>query len=116
MNPKRFEVTENHIKLLNRMRFNYNDYCEFGAPEVDPKRPYGNSDVYGDIGEILDIEPVEEGSYGDKQYSKSQRDSFLSIHKEMQTVLNILVRVATDGISPGWYIASAYGNDWKREA
>jgi hypothetical protein len=31
------------------------DDCEFGAPACDCKRPYGNSDVYGDMAEILGL-------------------------------------------------------------
>ena len=117
--PKRFEVTEQHMRLLPRLYFEYNDYCEFGAPEVDPKRPYGNSDVYGDLGEILEVEPSMVDDYDEAEYSDEQRAYMLRIHKEMQTVLNILKSVAVDGICPGWYVTTgpfaAYGNDWKRE-
>jgi len=42
----RFELTEQHLKLIRRMTVRYNDYCEFGAPEIDPKRPYGNSSAH----------------------------------------------------------------------
>lgn len=116
MDPVRFEVTENHLKLLERFWFDYNDWTEFGAPEVDPKRPYGNSDVYGDLGEILEIEPEVEDSWGDRYYSKSQKEELLAIHKEMTTVLNILTNVAREGVQPGWYVKETpYGNNWKRE-
>jgi hypothetical protein len=47
-----FTVTEDHLKLLRRAYIGWDD-CEFGAPGIDPKRPYGNSDVIGDIAEIL---------------------------------------------------------------
>lgn len=114
--PKRFEVTEQHLALLPHLWFNYNDYCEFGAPEVDPKRPYGNSDVYGDLAEILKLEPVSVNEYDESEFSDAQRADMLRVHKEMQTVLNILARVAIDGIATGWYATgTAYGNDWKRE-
>lgn len=112
----RFEVTQQHLDLLGRMYFNYNDDTEFGAPEVDPKRPYGNSDVYNDIGEILGVEPVVEDGWGDKEFSPLQKQEFDHIHQSMTTVLNILTSVAVDGIKPGWYAtANAYSNDWKRE-
>ena len=45
-------LTEEHIKLLRNMYVGWG-YCEFGAPEIDPKRPYGNSHVIGDIHTIL---------------------------------------------------------------
>ena len=49
---KLFELTEEHIKLLRQMCVSWDD-CEFGAPAIDCKRPYGNSDVYSDIAKIL---------------------------------------------------------------
>ena len=51
-----FEVTEEHIQLLRDMVVTWWN-CEFGAPAIDPKRPYGNSWVYGDIAETLKLEP-----------------------------------------------------------
>src|SRR6266568_5645220 len=40
-----FTVTEDHLKLL-RHAYLYWEYGEgYGAPAIDPKRPYGNSDV-----------------------------------------------------------------------
>jgi hypothetical protein len=111
MNNKKFWVTEDHLKLLPHLWFGYDDYTEFGAPAVDPKRPYGNSDVYGDIAEILGLEGKED-SWGDIQWTSAQKSSMLQIHKEMATILNILVR--NGGIERGYYEASAYGQDWKR--
>jgi len=34
MRERRFTVTEDHIKLIKAFYVNYNDYCEFGAPEI----------------------------------------------------------------------------------
>ena len=49
-----FTVTEQHIKLLKAATLRWDD-CEFGAPAIDCKRPYGNSDVCSDMAEILGI-------------------------------------------------------------
>jgi hypothetical protein len=46
------KITEDHVKLVSRLNLQWQN-CEYGAPEVDPKRPYGNSDVENDIREIL---------------------------------------------------------------
>ena len=51
---RRFTVTDEHLRLLRRAHVTWVD-AEFGAPEIDGKRPYGNSDVYSDIAEILGI-------------------------------------------------------------
>ena len=41
-----FHIRDEHIKLLNRVYINSNG-------EIDPKRPFGNSDITSDIYEIL---------------------------------------------------------------
>lgn len=49
------------------------DDCEYGAIGVDCKRPFGNSDVEGDILELLGAKP--EGDDGDsKCWSSGQRE------------------------------------------
>lgn len=113
-NPRKFVVTEDHMKLLKRIWFRYDAYTEFGAPEVDPKRPYGNSDVYYDIAEILGLE-VGKDEWGDVEYTPEQIDYMAKTHQEMTTVLQILAANAAEGVSPGVYQKSTpYGIDWKR--
>lgn len=46
------QPTADHMTLLRATYWNWND-CEFGAASMDPKRPYGNSDVDGDLAELL---------------------------------------------------------------
>ena len=94
---KSLKITEQHIKLLNRMYIGWED-CEFGAPAVDCKRPYGNSHVYGDIGEILEIKP---DSKYEGEYSEEQEQEFLDLHLEMQDILQILVQYPTEGLRIG---------------
>lgn len=104
-----FEVSENHLKLLDRTSIRYNDWTEFGAPEVDPKRPYGNSDVYGDIAEIIGLP----GEGEDGEYSGFQRDFMKRLHTEMEFVLQILV--STRSIEAGRYVReSRYGTKWRK--
>lgn len=50
----------------------FNDWCEYGSPSLDCKRPFGNSNVEGDILELLDAE--QEGDDGDGPcWSSKQR-------------------------------------------
>ncbi len=46
------EVLSEHLMLLRRAYVGWDD-CEFGAPAIDCKRPYGNSSVERDVAEIL---------------------------------------------------------------
>jgi hypothetical protein len=57
------------------------DDCEYGGIGLDPKRPFGNSDVDGDILEMIGAEP--EGDDGDSQcWSSDQRDYARSLYHE----------------------------------
>ena len=101
-------ITDEHLKLLQRMYIRWED-GEYGAPAVDCKRPYGNSDVAADIYEIL-------GWRCDDPDGPSYSDSAArTIHQEMQHVLQILVQHPTTGINVGrWRRTSSYGSEWER--
>jgi len=95
-----FTITANHLKLLHQFNIHWED-CEYGAPSVDCKRPYGNSSVEEDIAEIIGLEMLEDDD-GEKHFPKGGRDVCRKLHKEMQTVLQIIC--ATMQISEGNYI------------
>jgi hypothetical protein len=44
--------TIDHLTLLARSCWDWNG-DEFGSPSMDPKRPFGNSDVEDDMAELL---------------------------------------------------------------
>ena len=105
---REFRLTENHIKLLRRAYVGWQD-CEFGAPEINPKRPYGNSDVINDIAKILDItEPHNE----DGEFSSAVEQNLGQIHMETETALQIIL--FTGEFRPGLYRSEDYRRDWKR--
>lgn len=86
----RFTVTDEHLALLRRMFIDHNDYLELGAPSVNAKRPYGNSGIYGDLVEILDIQPEEIDEDGDPRLSETQQQRLDQVHHEMTIALQIL--------------------------
>lgn len=88
-----FTLTEDHIKLLQSFYVGWQD-CEYGAPEIDPKRPYGNSGVECDIHEILT---------GETEYelADKQRERYAALHRETQTALQIVL--VTGEMAPGLY-------------
>ena len=94
---KIFEVTEEHLKLLKHSHVMWRA-SEYGAPMIDPKRPYGNTSVESDIAEIL-----EWGKYDNERAEK--------IHRELETVLQIVL--VTQTFEPGLYnIRNEYTTDW----
>lgn len=84
-----FTITEEHLKLSQRMYVSWDD-CEFGAPAIDCKRPYGNSYVEGDMIEILDIEDPRKDEWAD--LPDDILDRINNLHREMQLVLQIWLR------------------------
>ena len=105
MEKQRFTVTEDHIKLLRRAYVSW-DGGEFGAPAIDCKRPYGNSSVYNDMAEILGITESGEDDFSEEQFAHMAQ-----LHKETQTVLQIIL--ATGEMRAGTYEANRYGHNWK---
>lgn len=108
MREERFVLTEDHLKLIRRM---YVGWCniESGAPEIDPKRPYGNSDVYFDMAKILGI-PFDRES--DTPFSAEVEKRFRLLHRSMETALQIVLRVGK--FEAGIYEAEWSGGLWVR--
>jgi hypothetical protein len=109
--PLTFELTADHVTLLRHAYTGWQD-CETGAPEVDPKRPYGNSYVPGDVAELLGWEPGDwedgERVLGDRQVERA-----LELHRETATALEVVLRAGS--FEPGTYVTTdRYSRDWHR--
>lgn len=102
-------VKESHLKLLKELNIGWDD-MEFGGPCVDPKRPFGNSDVYKDMAEILCLDMPDE----ETQPKKYERfcDNLLKGYQELQDCLQILCQHLT--ISTGKYECGEYSNIWTK--
>ena len=110
-NQNTFHVLPEHITLLRNMYLRWDD-CEFGAPAVDSKRPYGNSSVYPDIAQILGIKG-EDTSNGYEELTRGQEEYLWELHRGTETVLQIFL--STGVMQPGVYrMTSDYGKDWTR--
>lgn len=96
-----FTLTDEHLALLRAAYIHWED-CEFGAPAIDCKRPYGNSDVLGDIHEILS---------GGGDFTEEQADRYRLLHAQTQTALQILIQHAS--VRPGDYEAERYSANWR---
>ena len=103
-----FTITEEHLKLLKRNFVDWED-CETGAPAINCKRPYGNSDVANDVAEILEW-PVDYN----EELSEDVTDHALRLHAETQTVLQICL--STQSFLAGKYVRpdSWSATSWKR--
>lgn len=100
-----FTLTEQHIRLLSQFTVGWqND--EFGAPEIDPKRPYGNSDVISDIHQILTGKNEED-------IPDKTAQLYLQLHRELKDALQIILQ--TKQFTPGTYFRPAFGVKWKKQ-
>ena len=80
-----------------------------GAPAIDYKRPYGNSDVYNDIAKILEIKGIIVDENED--FSQEQINLMNELHKETEIALQIIL--TTGEFRPGEYIADEYLDNWR---
>ena len=109
-----FKITDEHITLVTNMDVSYNDYCEFGAPEINPKRPYGNSNVVQDMAELLD--------YTDKMYDEDVEETedyeyweryLCDLHRDCEMALQIILSLNT--FETGYYVNdNVYGYKWRK--
>ena len=104
---RRFELTADHIKLIRRMNVGWQN-CEAGAPEIDPKRPYGNSCMVGDVAEILGWEVDE-----DEGLTDAQRERAEAIHLQTEKALQVVLTAGT--FEPGVYVQDWPLNNWRRD-
>jgi hypothetical protein len=105
-----FTLTTDHLKLLRAAYVGW-EGSEFGAPAIDCKRPYGNSDVYGDLGRLLGIKPAYNPKEDDYEFSEKQLNHMRAIHKETQTALQVVL--ATGVFVAGVYEADDYDRNWR---
>lgn len=101
----KFVLTDKHIALAHNFYVGW-QYCEFGAPEINPKRPYGDSDVTANIHEILTGEQ-------DAELTENQEEAYEALHKEMMVALQIIL--CTKSFVPGTYVrdCSYMARSWK---
>lgn len=104
-----FEVLPQHVALLKNSYTSWID-IEFGAAGIDPKRPYGNSDVLSDIAEILNYDLSPFTNVDDPNICEDVPDEILEdlykFHSESKTALQIFL--CTGEMKLGWYRCPKY--------
>ena len=95
--PKEFRLTTSHLRLLRKMNVGWQE-CEYGAPEINPKRPYGNSSVELDIAEEFGWSVDR-----DNGLTQDQSETASNLHRETQTALQIVLQFAGGPAPVGLY-------------
>ncbi len=102
--PK-FTLKEEHIRLIGRLNFKVYPDTEYNdpfIPEIDRKRPFGNSDALHDVLDILECERDEEGCC-----SAEDVDHAEDLLVELPLALEVIVQNRT--FTPGTYEVEGYG-------
>lgn len=87
--------------------------AEFGAPSIDPKRPYGNSDVFGDIAKILD---APDGEWDDEELDLHLDAEWRFLRLHVETAIALQIALATGEFRTGHYVRDETrdSRSWKR--
>ncbi len=111
-----FELKEEHLKLLKEANWDYSS-AEFGAPMMDPKKPYGRSFPIHHMCEILGIDFPDEDALLDKPGEYDHQYDLLvkrltPIHYGLVNALRIIF--STGSMEPGLYRKKRkYCSEWE---
>ena len=116
--PSTFTIKENHLKLLRAAVVAWSSQWNgelFGAPCVDPRRPYGDQDVYRSMVRILDWPmpwktgkkkfDIEKDEIPDDQVNLLE-----ALHQETEVALRICLSIGT--FETGTYEWPEPGKPW----
>jgi len=105
-----FILREEHVKLLRAASVDTN-LAEWGAPTIDPKRPFGNGDITGDMARILGMpDPSELGKTDRERFERLMLKLFRELGDALQVVL------AAGSFAPGTYVQGLVDgrHSWRR--
>jgi len=105
---KSFVLTDTHIKLLRAANVDW-WALGYGAPCIDPKRPYGNSAVISDIINITGLSAVQDEN---GKWQPVIEEAATRLHCETETALQIILM--TGRFEPGTYQADDYSRNWRK--
>lgn len=112
----KFELTEDHIKLIKHLRWSLtpdkhllsrgNDNEEYGDS------PFGGDDVYEDMNTILNGKPENFDPLNDEgiELTEEQIEDMKGLLSELPTALDIILY--TGNFQPGYYKSKWYDRNW----
>lgn len=107
-----FTITAEHLTLLRHARVRWSE-VEFGAPEIDGKRPYANSDVLRDIAELTEPEFGKDDLVNWDAWLDRNEERLAWLHVE--TALALQIALATGEFRAGTYRREdRYSGAWQR--
>lgn len=108
---KEFKLKPQHITLLKNAHVSENE-IEFGAPSIDPKYPYGDSQVIQSMIQLLLPEP-EWPNFEEGEISEDLAEEMYQLHRELQTALKIALKFSDQPLRKGLYVKEGYTDPWE---
>ncbi len=105
-----FTLTEEHIKLLQELYFEWYEDFENPGIAINFKRPFGNGDMITDILEILGKE-AKECPYCGERLDEELEERCETLYKETLTALKVIL--STKKFEPGKYVTRD-GSNWEK--
>jgi len=100
-NIREFTVTHEHLRLLRRAHVSWGEGEFLGAPSINSKRPYGNSNVYADIADILG---VPYGEWDDEALNPLPDAAWRFARLHAETGIALQIALATGEFRTGRYV------------
>jgi hypothetical protein len=112
----KFELKEEHIKLLKHLRWAIDTTNSIYA-ETENETPYGGLSLVEDAGVILYGQPKGEfdplSPYG-PQYTEEQQNEIMSIFDELPRALDIITFHLPNATEMGHYKTKWHQRDWRK--
>lgn len=106
-----FEVTDWHLALLRRACITWGG-MEFGAPAIDPSRPYGNGGVVRDIATIVEPGFADWDDGLQDNYLAQEHYALTRLHVETGVALQIILQFGE--FATGHYRRANSWDDWEK--
>lgn len=112
----KFELTDEHVKLIKQLKWNTIAFPHIPSLEVNPATPFSNGDrIVYDIGLVLhgyDGNPVQHDTENDPTYGETEINRMKKLYEELPIALDIISFFGE--FKTGWYKTKSYVRDWKK--
>jgi hypothetical protein len=111
MSINRFELTEDHIKLVKNIKINEIS----GVPQIDEDNPFGGDNLYDDMNLILNGKTREVGpddTWEEVSYPEEDIVYWDKLKSELATALDVVLCVSS--FEPGTYGSRSFNRTWKK--
>ena len=102
-----FVLTADHLTLLRHANLTWSAQ-EWGGPQIDPKRPFGNGDLWRDVARILGWPAAADPEAEDGFYA--HYDAAGAVYGELLTALEVVLE--TLSFQPGRYVRDGESWSW----